>query len=792
MHFSSFLFLSILGLIAISPIIWAIHPHRFRYFGWIAAIPPAIIAGYLLANAASISEGHYIVEEINWVPQLGLQLTFRLDGLGLLFGLVITVIGSVVALYTSSYLENDPRQGLFYALLFLFMASMLGIVWSDNMLLLFVFWEGTSITSYLLIAFNHEDPRAQAGGYRAFIVTAAGGLAMLFGMVILGLNAGTFTISEVIKTEGIATSQFANVALVLILLGAFTKSAQFPFQFWLPGAMSAPTPASAYLHSATMVKAGVFLLARMHPALSQNPMWFWILLIIGGITMLLGAISALRYFDMKALLAYATVSQLGILVFLLAFSSESALTAVAVGVVAHALYKGPLFLVAGIVDHATGTRDLRRLSGLFKSIPALGVTAILAGLSMAGIPPLLGFLAKETLIDSLYEFTEIGGGFFGVLLILAAAITGAFFVAAAFTLIWEIFLRPKTESEDPAHVHHSPSISFLFGPAFLVAIGTFAFLALPWFNEMLFAPAASAMYGEGFHSHVALWHGFTPVLMISVAAIAVGYGLFAVRRRIRVWLGATPDNFTSVFWFDKVRSWLYALARVVTKFVQGGTLASQASIVMGSAIVVLGFVIAETDWATDLPINWGNRVSVTEFILSALAAIAAVLVVRVKTRLTAIITIGVVGITVTLFFVFFGAPDLALTQLLVDILTVVLLILVFYRIPPQDLPPLTNRVRIRNTVLALLVGVLGSAMVLYSIGESFQPSIAAYFELNSVPLAHGANIVNVILVDFRGFDTMGEISVLAIAGVGGYALLRSAFMQRREQKAHTEVSAEQD
>ena len=747
---------------------------------------------YLLSQAPAISEGHYIVEEFNWVPQLGMQLTFRLDGLGLLFGLVITVIGSMVALYTSSYLEDDPRQGNFYALLFLFMASMLGIVWSDNLLLLFVFWEGTSITSYLLIAFNHEDPRAQAGGYRAFVVTAAGGLAMLFGMVILGLNANTFTISEIIATDGIAFSANAGIALVLILLGAFSKSAQFPFQFWLPGAMSAPTPASAYLHSATMVKAGVFLLARMHPALSDNPIWFWALLIVGGITMLLGAISALRYFDMKALLAYATVSQLGILVFLLAFDSEMAFTAVAVGILAHALYKGPLFLVAGIVDHATGTRDLRRLSGLFKAVPVLGVTAVLAGLSMAGIPPLLGFLAKETLLDTLFEFSEYGAGLFGWFLVLAAAIVGAFFVGTAFTLIWEIFLRKNTDSEDPAHVHHAPSLSFMFGPAFLVAIGTFAFLALPWFNEMIFGPAAAAMSGEHVHTHVALWHGFTPVLMTSLVAIAVGYGIFAIRGKLRVWLGATPDSFTSVFWFDKIRSWLYALARVVTKFVQGGTLASQASIVLGCAVVVLGFVVAQTDWANDLPIDWGNKVSITEFILSTLAAIAAILVVRVRRRLTAIITIGVVGITVTLFFVFFGAPDLALTQLLVDILTVVLLILVFYRIPPQDLPPLTTKVRIRNTVLALLVGVLGFAMVLYSVGESFQPSIAEYFELNSVPLAHGANIVNVILVDFRGFDTMGEISVLAIAGVGGYALLRSAFMQRREVKAKSAASAEQD
>ncbi|MFN2204210.1 MAG: hydrogen gas-evolving membrane-bound hydrogenase subunit E [Caldilineaceae bacterium] len=784
---SSYLFLSILSLIALSPLIWIVRPHRSRIFGWISAIPPALIAVWLLSQAGAVAEGHYVVESINWVPQLGMQLSFRLDGLGLLFGLIITVIGSMVALYTNGYLDGDKRQGYFYALLYLFMASMLGIVWTDNLLTLFVFWEGTSVTSYLLIAFNDEDPGAQAGGRRAFIVTAAGGLAMLLGMVILGLNASTFTISEIIAKQGGLEAPGTVAAIVLILLGAFTKSAQFPFQFWLPGAMAAPTPASAYLHSATMVKAGVYLLARMHPALSESPVWFWTLLVVGGITMLLGAISAIRYYDMKALLAYATVSLLGVLVFLLAFDSDIAYTAVVVGILAHALYKGPFFLVAGIVDHATGTRDLRRLSGLLRPIPLLGVTAILAGLSMAGIPPLLGFLAKETFLDSMFGFAEHNPGALGWLLIVAAAVTGAFFVGLAFTLIWEIFLRGEEKLDDPAHVHHPPSFSFQFAPAFLVAIGSLVFIALPWFNEYIFGPAASSIAGVAVHTHVALWHGFTPVLVTSLVAIVAGAAIFAVRGWLRQALAKTPSNLTGVYVFDRTIYGIYDLARVTTRYIQGGTLASQASVVLLTGVAVLVYVMLETDWMHDLPIDWSNQASLTEIILSALAVTAAFVTVRARTRLTAIISIGVVGITVTLFFVFFGAPDLALTQLLVDILTVVLLILVFYRIPPQSIPALSSSIKLRNAVVSVSVGGLGAFLVLYSIGRPFYQSIADYFMLNSVPLAHGANIVNVILVDFRGFDTMGEITVLAIAGVGGYALLRSTILRSRPAQPETSV-----
>ena len=767
------LLLSILALIAVSPLIWSVRPHRFRHFGWIAAIPPAVITAWLLTQIGAVSEGRHVTAVYGWIPQFGLELAFLLDGLALLFGLVIAGIGTAVALYTGYYFEDNPRQGYFYSLLYLFMASMLGIVWSDNLLTLFVFWEGTSITSYLLIAFNDEDPNAVAGGRRAFLVTAAGGLAMLFGMIILGENAGTYNISGILTAPDLAASPAFSTAIVLILLGAFTKSAQFPFHFWLPGAMSAPTPASAYLHSATMVKAGVYLLARMHPALNESPIWFWSLLIIGGATMLLGAISAIRYFDIKALLAYATVSQLGILVFLLAFDSEYAYIGVAVGILAHALYKGPLFLIAGIIDHATGTRDLRRLSGLLSSMPAVGVTALLSLLSMAGIPPLFGFIAKETLLETFFHFAEHGGGLLGWIVLAAAAVAGAFFVGYSFTLLWEVFLRKEPSAQDPAHVHHAPSFSFVLGPAALVMLGTLAPFALPWVDKSLLAPAASSIGGRVVEAHLKLWHGFTPVLMTSLAAIAVGALIFVLRDRLRAILSRAPKNLNGIYVFDKTIYSIYDLAGLSTRLVQGGTLASQASVVLLAAVAALSYALLRTDWARDLPIDWTNSASAAEVILATLAVVAAIVTVRARTRLNAIVSIGVVGLTVTVFFVFFSAPDLALTQLLVDILTVVLLVLVFYRIPPATLPPIRFRTRLRNLAVSIGAGALGFFLVLFTIGEPFSPRIADYFMLNSAPLAHGANIVNVILVDFRGFDTLGEITVLAIAAVGGYALLRS-------------------
>ncbi|MXY92394.1 MAG: DUF4040 domain-containing protein [Caldilineaceae bacterium SB0664_bin_27] len=780
-------------------ILYWIQPHRRTWAGWLAAMPPLAVTVWQLAAAVPFLSGSsgtssdatvavqndaILFEQYRWIESLGLELSFRLDGLSLLFGLIIAGVGAAVALYTHYYLENDERQGYFYLSLFAFMASMLGLVWADNLLTLFVFWEGTSVTSYLLIGYSHQSAVARGGARNAFIVTAGGGLALIAGMVLLGQQSGTYTISEIVASPGLTDLDYYPAILILILLGAFTKSAQFPFHFWLPGAMAAPTPASAYLHSATMVKAGIYLLARLHPALSGHPLWLWALLIFGGATMLIGAIAAVRHWDMKALLAYATVSQLGILTTLLAFRSEAALLAVVVGVLAHALYKGPLFLVAGIVDHATGTRDLRKLAGLRHSLPVTSGTAMLATVSMAGIPPLFGFVSKEALLESFFEFGE-HGELAGWIAFGAAALAGAFFVTYSLTLLWEAFLRPGAtgEAESSAkgdssqiaqtHVHHAPPAPFLAAPILLVAIGTVAPFALKPLDPFLTSAAAS-IYGAPVHKHAALWHGFTPVLLTSLLAIAAGFWLFQNRSYIRRGLALLPENLRGVVVFQNFLDGVYALGQFTARFSQGYTLATQAAIVLLAAFVPVAVALLQVAPGELLPPS-GALPGAPETVLILLMVVSAYVTVRIRTRLGAIVSLGVVGVSVTLFYVFFSAPDLALTQLLIEVLTVVLLVLVFTKLPPDIRPPMQKLKQTRNVLVALAAGAFGFFLVLFNTSEAMQAarSISDYFLHNAVPEGHGTNVVNVILVDFRAFDTMGEITVLALAALGGYALLNA-------------------
>ena len=779
-----------ISLILISGIVlYLIRPERVAWAGWLAAVPPLAITVWQVSAASSgtLSGELYDAfhsEQYQWIEALGLALHFRLDGLSLLFGVIISGVGAVVALYTHYYLEDDERQGYFYLALFAFMASMLGLVWADNLLTLFVFWEGTSVTSYLLIGYTHRSAIARGGARNAFIVTAAGGLALLAGLILLGQASGSYTISEIVTRPGLTELELYPAILVLILLGAFTKSAQFPFHWWLPGAMAAPTPASAYLHSATMVKAGIYLLARLHPALSEHPMWLWSLLIFGGITMLIGAITAVRHWDMKALLAYATVSQLGVLTTLLAFRSEAALLAVVVGILAHALYKGPLFLVAGIVDHATGFRDLRKLAGLRQSLPVTSAVAIIAALSMAGLPPLFGFVAKEALLETFFESAE-HGAVAGWLAFGAAAIAGAFFVTFSLTLLWEAFWRPgstdATESSSqegagpvsPTPVHHAPAAAFVAAPLILVACGTVAPFALRPLS-FFFDAAASSIYGETVHKHAALWHGFTPVLLTSLLAIAAGAWLFLNRSLLRRFLARLPERLRGVVIFQGVLDGMYALAQVTARFSQGYTLASQSAIVLLAAFVPVVFALRQIQ-LNDLIPTADVLPGAPETILILMTVVSAYVTIRVRTRLGAIVSLGVVGVSVTLFYVFFSAPDLALTQLLIEVLTVVLLVLVFTKLPPDTRPPMQRLKQTRNVLVALAAGAFGFFLVLFNRSDAFQAaqSISGYFLNNAVPSGHGANVVNVILVDFRGFDTMGEITVLALAALGGYALLNA-------------------
>jgi len=768
------IFVTHLLLLALTgPVLWLIRPHRIPFVGWLAAIPPSIVTVWQIMQLGAVANGHHLTEQIAWLPELGLELSFRLDGLSLFFGLIVTGIGAAIALYTAYYLEDDPRLGYFYSLLFLFMANMLGLVWTDNLLALFVFWEGTSITSYLLISYKSDDENALAGARTALIVTGLGALAMLAGFILLGQGSGTYSISAIIAGTPFANHPYYTAATILVLLGAFTKSAQFPFHFWLPAAMAAPTPASAYLHSATMVKAGIYLLARLHPALSDSPLWFWSLLIVGGVTMVLGAVSAFRYYDIKALLANATISQLGILVVLLAFNSPEAYTAAVVGILAHALYKGPLFMVAGIIDHATGTRDLRRLANLRQGMPWVTAVAVLAGLSMAGLPPFFGFLAKETLLETFYYYATYDNATIGQIGLWVAALGGALFVGYSLTLLWEAFFR-QTAPAQPAHIHHTPAFWFVFPALLLTLIGTIIPFVTGLVEKVLLGAPASAIANTEIKVHLALWHGFTPVFLISMLAIAAGVALCWQRARIRALFANVPAWLTGVGVFDWLYQRSYDLARLVTRVVQGGQLAGQVSITFLCLVGVLLYVLIGLDGAAEFIIDWRVLPEFHEAVLAALAIVAAIVTVRAPDRLSAIISLGVVGVVITLIFVFFAAPDLALTQLLIEVLTVVLLVLVFFRIPPIVHIKTPRFVQWRNFLLAVAVGCVGFTLALFSVAQPYAPSIGDFFLLNSVSAAHGGNVVNVILVDFRGFDTLAEIAVLAIAAIGGYGLLRAS------------------
>ncbi len=797
-----------LGLLfATGLLLFLLKPHRWLYSGWVAALPPALITAWQISllPAGAGSDPTLLVENWPWAPSLGLELAFRLDGLALLFGLIVTGMGACVALYTGSYFAGDERQGEFYFLLFAFMTSMLGLVWSDNLLGLFCFWEGTSITSYLLIAFKTTSKSAREGGRRALIVTGLGGLAMLGGLILLGMAAGSYSISGMLRAAAqnpLTAHPLYGWALALVLLGAFTKSAQFPFHFWLPGAMAAPTPASAYLHSATMVKAGIFLLARLTPALGGTPAWSYTVTTIGAITMLLGAISALRYTDLKAILAYATVSQLGMLTMLLGLPVKYAPTAVALGVLAHALYKGPLFLAAGIIDHATGERDLRRLAALARPLPTTAAVVLLAGWSMAGIPFGFGFLAKEYALGAGEQAGALWAVATGWSILLAVALTGAFFAAIAATLTWDLFFRRAPQAANAgdgiAHVHHAPVFSFVLAALIPALLGLLLPLAPATLNHLLIAPAAAAIQPGGGEVHLALWHGLSTPFLLSMGALALGALLFAQRRALYGAFNRLPARLSGAAAFAALNNGLYRLARRTTRVFAGGSLAGQVSVTLAAAslVAVTAFVVS-ADWRAVVELATGPRTPLYESLLAALAITAAILTVRARQRLSAIISLGVVGWIVTLYFILFSAPDLALTQLLIETLTIVLLVLVFFRIAPDRLPPLPPLKRAWRAFAALAAGLFGFTMVIYVSTMKSAASIAPYFIRFAAPDGKGGNVVNVILVDFRGYDTLGEITVLAIAALGSAALwraprmatLRSRFLRSLRRAAKTENAA---
>lgn len=755
-----------LGVIAIGLAVAAAAPavHRIagRRAGALLALFPAAVAAYFLGFLKTVSSGGAVFSGRDWIPGLDIALRLHLDGLSLLMAILISGVGALVLIYSGAYLAGHPHLGRFYAFLLFFMTAMLGTVLCDNLLAVFVFWELTSISSFFLIGFHHEREPARKAALQALLVTGTGGLALLAGLVLLGQAAGTWDLSALAgRSEAIARHPACPAITILILLGAFTKSAHFPFHFWLPNAMEAPAPASAYLHAVTMVKAGVYLVARLGPAMAEAALWREALVAVGAATMLWGAVLALREAHLKKILAYTTVSVLGTLSLLAGLGAPAA-GAFAAFLLSHAFYKGALFLVAGSIEHETGEKDVRKLSGLFRHMPRTAFAGILAALSMASLPPFLGFVAKEQMYEAV-----LGAPAWASWTLPAAVLASVCLFACAARVGISPFLGIPVPTPRPAH--EAPPAMWA-APALLALLGLAAGLAPGALDALVVGPAATALGGRPTGT-LALWHGFT--LPLALSALTAAAGLLAwrlMRGRPRQGDGGRPPfPWGPAAAYEAGWLGLLRLARLQTAFLQNGYMRRYLLVVLtaGGGLVAYGW-LRHADGG--MPTFAAQEARPWEVAVAVLVAVAALAACRASSRLGAMAALGVVGYGGALLFVLFGAPDLAMTQIAVETLTLVLLLLVFYRLP-MFATVSSRGSRARDVVVAAAMGLLMGGLVLAVQGNRLAPPISAFHAAESVPQAHGRNVVNTILVDFRALDTLGEITVLAVAAIGVAALL---------------------
>ncbi len=729
---------------------------RYSRAAPIAALWPALLTVMLSAEMLSARTTGPRDVEIAWAPSLRLSLSFHLDGLGLLFALLITGIGTLVVLYASAYLGNHPQAGRFYASLFAFMGSMLGVALSDSVLTLFVFWELTGFTSFLLIGFEHDRADARSAALQALIVTGAGGLALLAAGVLLFDISGTASLSRMVTDSASITADPAYAVVVtLVLLAAFTKSAQVPFHFWLPNAMAAPTPVSAYLHSATMVKAGVYLVARMTPILGGTALWTTVVTGVGAATMLVGAYRSVQETDLKRILAYSTVSALGLLTMLIGIGTEQAIAAALVYLVAHACYKGALFLVVGAIDHQTGSRDIRTLSGLHRTMPLTAIAGGTAALSMAGVVLTLGFIAKEGAYEAL-----LGPGQWWVWLLSATVLSSVFMGTAGLMAGVLPFHGPRSDDGG-----HEPEWRLLLPPMTLAAIGVVVGLA-PWLLNSSLAAAAGAILNRPQTLSLAILHGFSPVLILSGVTFIGAIAVYSRRDvvRTRTW----QPVFGSEQLYVRMVSSLDAFSRVIGPPLHSASLRSYVVVIVFSAMAA-GFAALST--LPTLNVVARTEVRAHELLVVAVIIAGAIAATLAKSTMAAVLSLGVVGYGVAVTFLLYGAPDLAMTQFSVETLTVIIYVLVFRHF--RNLGPLSPPlVRSRDLIVGAGLGTFIGALVLSISTTDTAAELREYFVQFGPTLGHGRNIVNVILVDFRGFDTMGEITVLATAAIGVRALIR--------------------
>ncbi len=748
---------------------------------WVAAIATILSLLFLAPSMAMVFAGDTLIQSWSWIPAIGLQFAFRLDGLALLFAILILGIGLLVIIYARYYLAAKDCMGRFFAYLLMFMGSMLGIVLSENLIQLVIFWELTSLSSYLLISYWQHREDAREGSLMALVITGGGGLALLAGVLMLGHVVGSYNLTDVLVAGDLVRShELYMPILLLILVGVFTKSAQFPFHFWLPHAMAAPTPVSAYLHSATMVKAGIFLLARFFPVLSGTPEWS---ILVGGaglITLILGAYMALFKHDLKGLLAYSTISHLGLITLLFGFGTHMAAVAAIFHIINHATFKASLFMVAGIIDHETGTRDMRKINGLFKYMPHTAILAMIAASAMAGVPLLNGFLSKEMFFEQALIYADANPLVWMVpILVTIAAI---FSVAYSLRFIHDVFFNgepvdlPKTPHEPPR---------FMKIPVDLLVLICLAVGIVPAFTiaPILAVAVAGTLQAAPPEYSLAIWHGLNIPLLMSFIALFMGVVVYVYRKHLFNWYDHRMAHLDARIIYRFVMDNLTALSIVITRGFDKGSLQHAVAWMISAAIFagIVGFMTVSAPLFGERELLPVDGVSVVAAIVLMMASVFTVVLHR--QRLVALVFMGVIGLITALVFVKFSAPDLALTQLSVEIVTIVLLLLALYYLP-QSSPKESSPSRIaRDVTLSLLAGI-GVVILSMAVMTREFSSISAFFLANSVPGGGGTNVVNVILVDFRGTDTLGEIVVLALAGLGIFALLQGLKLNAPKTNTH--------
>ncbi len=772
----------LLGLVLLPFAAAFLMPLLYKIFGtkigWVATLVPLYIFASFLSLLPRVNAGEQIATTLARSPWLGVDLAVRLDGLSLLFVLLISGIGLAVMSYSIFYLHHDERLGNFYTFIMLFMGAMFGVCTSTNLVCMYLFWELTSVSSFLLIGFWYEKDNPRLGAQKALLLTMGGGFCILAAILLLQSVAGSLSIDELLAAKDIIQeSSLYPVIVVLLLIGAFVKSAQVPLHIWLPTAMEAPTPISCYLHSATMVKAGIYLIARMTPILGGTALWGGIITVVGLTSLTFGSLMAIRQFDMKGILAYSTISQLGLIISLFGFGTEAAIAAGLFHLLNHSAFKGSLFLMTGIVDHQTGTRDVRLLKGLAKVMPITALVACIGSFSMAGLPPFSGFLSKELFLEAASQAHASNLAFMGDLAYLipfVAVVASIFTFVYSVALFFKIFIGKQVTTTSPKYPKEA-KWGMLLPALCLVSLNIIVAIAPQVFVDNLISGAIYTVTQVHYHLHIAFWHGLTPAFIMTCIIILLGLIVYFNYD----WVKNLFLSYRSKIGAESAyQTFLHGLPEVAGKFtnwhINGKLNDYMACTISGALLFILGSMIYFNAWS-NIDISDLAPVDLLEISLAFVASMAALGVCLFKRRIWSILALSVVGFCVSFYFVIMRAPDLALTQLMVETISTVLYLLVLYKLPYgmiADNPPMSNGRRTINALLGVLVGFMACTVTLLGQGCKYFDTIAWYYNENALPLAGGNNIVNVTLVDFRGFDTMGEITVLSLAAIGVFVMIK--------------------